>query len=232
MKQTINLTLSICFAMVAPAWLASASDATSKAAVPTSAVVPVGASAATTNLQPFNQTTYIPAGADLDSIQFEGIRAVKVATTRTVTTHKDSCENGFSEPSGSVYCASVKDGSPAPAFQVTYSYSAPPMTADEYGNTQFTFSVNLRPEELSPAAREAVFGRKIKRQEAAKLFGFTTARESAQRMVIDDANSVFCEGRYTDGAWNTQSGCQDKVTYKTVTVPSDYIAVKIDSVRE
>jgi hypothetical protein len=218
--------------MVASAWVAGASDAGSKtkaADAPTSAVVPGGVVAATTDLRPFTHTAYIPASADLSSIRFESVKAVKVATTRTVSTDKSYCDAGFSEPGGSLYCPSVRDGSSVPAFQVTYSFNGPPMSADEYGGTRFTFSVNMRPEELSPAVRQAISERKMSRQAGAKAFELSTSRGFVPRLVIDDANSVFCAGKYTDGAWGrNQTNCQDKVTYKTVAVPSDYVAVTVN----
>jgi hypothetical protein len=232
MAQMTNRALAICFAIVASAWVGAASDAGSKtkAASPsTVAVVPGGVVASTTDLQPFTHTAYIPASADLSSIKFESVKAVKVATTRVVSADESYCDAGFSEPGGSLYCPSVRDGSSAPAFQVTYSFSAPPMSADEYGSTQFTFSVNMRPEELSPAVRQAISERKMSRREGAKVFEFATTRGSVPRLVIDDANSVFCQGRYTDGAWGrSQTNCRDKVTYKTVAVPSDYVTVTVN----
>jgi hypothetical protein len=212
--------------------VAAASDAGSnaKAAVPsTAAVMRGGVVAATRDLQPFTHTAYIPASADLSSIKFESVKAVKVATTRVVSADKGYCETGFQEPGGSLYCPSVRDGSSVPAFQVTYSFNGPPMSADEYGGTRFTFSVNMRPEELSPAVRQAISERKMSRQAGAKAFELSTSRGSVPRLVIDDANSVFCQGRYTDGAWSrNQTSCQDKVTYKTVAVPSDYVAVTVN----
>jgi hypothetical protein len=103
------------------------------------------------------------------------------------------------------------------------------MPADEYGSTEFTFSVNMRPEELSPAIRQAISERKMNRREAAKVFEFATSRGLFPRLVIDDANSVFCQGRYSNGAWtHSQRSCQDKMTYKTVAVPSDYVAVTVN----
>ena len=220
--------------MVASAWVAAASDASSKtkaAGASTSAVVPGGVAvvAATKDLQPFTHTAYIPASADLSSIKFENVKAVKVATTRVVSADEGYCEAGFPEPGGSLYCPSVRDGFPMPAFQVTYSFNGPPMSADEYGGTQFTFSVNMRPEELNPAVRQAISERKMSRREAAKVFEFATSRGSVSRLVIDDANSIFCAGKYTDGSWGrSQTNCQDKVTYKTVAVPSDYVAVTVN----
>ncbi|MGP8246643.1 MAG: hypothetical protein ACLQVN_19250 [Bryobacteraceae bacterium] len=233
MDQSTNRAITICFAMIAAASLAAATDAARKpiaATASTLGTVPAGAADVTTNLQPFTHTAYIPAGADLSSIKFESIKAIKVATVRVSFADKRYCEaERFQEPGGSLYCPYVQDESPVPAYRVTYSFSGPPMAADEYGGTQFTFSVNMRPEDLSQAVRQAISERKMSRAAAAKAFALSTSRDFVQRMVIDERNSTLCDGTYTEGAWiRTKPGCEEKVTYKTVAVPSDYIAVKVD----
>jgi hypothetical protein len=218
--------------MIASASLAVASDSEGKSKADIAsilAIAPAGAVAATTNLEPFTHTAYIPAGADLSSIKFESVKATKVATARVSFANQRYCEAGFQEPGGSLYCPYVQDESPMPAYRVTYSFSGPPMASDEYGGTRFTFSVNMRPEDLSPAVRQAISERKLSRAAGAKFFELATARGLSQRVVIDEANSAFCDGRYTDGAWtHTKANCEEKVTYKTVAAPSDYIAVKVD----
>jgi hypothetical protein len=185
-----------------------------------------------TNLQPFTHIAYIPVGAALSSIRFESVKAVKVATTRTSTADKGYCEGGSQEPGGSMYCPYMQDVSTSvPAYQITYSFGAPPMASDEYGNTDFTFSVNMRPEDLSPAILQLISARKISRKTAAEYFKLTTSRGLVQRIVIDDEASGLCDGNFSDGVWtHTNPNCQDSVTYKTVTVPSDYIAAKVDGV--
>jgi len=232
MDQSASRPMAICLVMAASAFLATASDSEGQSKVAIAAtpgVARAGVAAASTDLQPFTRTTYIPAGADLSSIRFESIKATKVATARVSLANRRYCEPGFSEPGGSLYCPYVKDESPAPAYRVTYSYSGPPTASDEYAGTGFTFSVDLRLEDLSPAVRQAISGGKISRAEAATLFALTTARGSARRVVIDETHSTFCDGRYTDGAWTqTEANCVSKVSYKTVAAPSGYIAVKVD----
>ncbi len=226
MNQSANRSMAICFVMIASASLAAASSAEGKS---NAAIAPVAAAAATTNLEPFTHTAYIPAGADLSSIQFESVKAIKVATARMSAGDKGYCAAGSPEPGGSLYCPYVRDESPRAAYRVTYSFSGPAMASDEYGGTRFTFSVNLRPEDLGPATREALSERKMSRAAAAKLFAFATSRDLVPRVEIDEANSTFCEGRYTDGAWTqTNANCEEKVTYKTVRAPSGYIAVRVD----
>jgi hypothetical protein len=182
-----------------------------------------------TYLQPFTNIAEIPAGSDLSSIKLEGIKAVKVATRRTSITDKGYCEGGYREPGGSMYCPSTQDGSLAPAYQVTYSYNGPAIGSDEYGNTHFTFSVNVRPEDLDPMVRQAISAHKMSRITAAEDFKLTTYRDLVPQVVIDEANSVLCAGNYVDGLWTqTDRNCEEKVTYKTVAMPSGYIAVRVD----
>jgi hypothetical protein len=191
------------------------------------AAAPTGV--ATTHLQPFTNIAEIPAGSDVSSIRFEGIKLVKVATTRTSATDNRYCEDGYREPGGSMYCPSVQDGSLVPAYRITYSYSGPPLGSDEYGNTEFTFSVILRPEDLNPAVRQAIDAHKMSRATAAEDFKLSTYRGLVPQVAIDDANSVLCAGNYVDGLWtHTDRNCEDKVVFKTVAVPSGYITVRVD----
>jgi hypothetical protein len=205
----------MCLAMIASACLVTATG-------PTVAVE-------TKDLQPFTNIAYIPVGADLSSIKFESVKTVKVATKRTLTTDLDFCGQSYQEPGGSAYCPSSRDESPVPAFQVTYSFSGPPMGSDEYGNTRFRFSVYLRPDDLNPTVRQAISARKISRTSAAGFFKLTTSRGFVPQVSIDEQNSAFCAGYYIDGSWiHTDAKCQDKVVYKTVAVPSGYITVRVD----
>jgi hypothetical protein len=182
-----------------------------------------------TNLQPFTHVAYVPAGADLSSIRFDSIKAVKVASTRTTVQNYRYCLQTSQEPGGSMYCPYVQDSSPVPAYRVTYSYSAPPLASDEYSSTRFTFSVVLRPEDLDSSVLQTMSAGKIGRAAAAEGFKFTTSRDSVQEIVIDEANSSLCAGNYIDGVWAHSSPvCEDRVAYKTVTVPSDYFTVTVD----
>jgi len=185
----------------------------------------------TIHLQPFTNIAQVPVGSDLASIRFEGIKAVKVATTRTSIADQGYCEEGYREPGGSMYCPSVKDGTVVPAYRITYSYDGPAMGSDEYGNTHFTFSVTMRPEDLNPTVLQMVSARKMNRAAAAEDFKVTTSPGFVSQVVIDEANSAFCAGNYIDGLWtHTDRNCEDKVTFKTVAAPSDYITVRVDPV--
>ena len=140
----------------------------------------------------------IPAGSDLSSIRFEGIKLVK---------------------------------SLPPTYQITYSYNGPPLGGDEYGGTHLTFSVNVRPEDQNQNLREAVSARHMNRAATAEDFKLTTYRALVPRVVIDESNSTFCAGNYSDGLWTqTDRNCEERVFYKTVAVPSGYIAVRVDPV--
>jgi hypothetical protein len=117
-----------------------------------------------------------------------------------------------------------------PAYRISYSYNGPPMASDEYGDRYFTFSVYLHPDELSPAMRRTISAGHS-RADVAAFFKLTTSRDAVQRVAIDEPNSTFCDGSYMDGSWtHTNSKCEDRITYKTVTAPSSYITVKIDPV--
>ena len=71
---------------------------------------------------------------------------------------------------------------------------------------------------------------KISRNAAAELFEIRTVRGSTQQLVLDETNSILCEGYYVDGSWvHTNPRCEDSVTYRKVASPSPYITVKVES---
>lgn len=184
---------------------------------------------AITDLQPFTHIAYIPVGADLSSIKIEGLKAVKVATKRRFVTNTHYCEEIFAEPGGSMYCSRTTDGSPVPAYQVTYSFRGQPMASDEYGNNDFAFSVYFRPDELSPGLRRVLSTRSISRTAAEEFFQLTTSRDSIHQIVIDQATSTRCGGNYVDGNWTqTNLKCVDQVAFKTVAGAAAHITVKVD----
>ena len=179
---------------------------------------------------PFTHVARIPANADLASIQFRGAKHVSVPTKVRVIQDPSYCEElAFREPGGSMYCPYTKTEAPAPAYEVTYSYTANPLSSDEYGGRNFTFSVLFRLEELTSTTRNAISRGKISRAEAESLFDVTTSRTPERRAVIDMANSRFCSGNYVDGAWvHTNSHCQDDVKYRTVMAAPEYVTVRVD----
>ena len=182
-------------------------------------------------LRPFTRIAYIPAGSDLSSIRIESVKPVKVATRRSSTTNARDCEERLSEPGGSMYCPSTSVGWRVPAVQVTFSFMSHPMASDEFRGTYFTSSVYFRPDELSPGLRRALSSGKISRTTAAELFQITNSSDSVQQVVVDQANSTFCEGNYVDGDWiHTEPHCEDSVAYQVVTSASPYISVKVDPV--
>jgi secreted trypsin-like serine protease len=71
----------------------------------------------------------------------------------------------------------------------------------------------------------------VKRAELATYFHVAMSRLPVRGSVIDEANSSFCGGNYMDGNWiQNDPHCQEKVTYRTVTLPSDYIMVQVKPV--
>jgi hypothetical protein len=184
------------------------------------------------DLEPFTHVVVIPAGSDLASIRFQGVKSVTIPTRTRSTIEERYCgEAAFSEPGGSMYCplVLVQPEAFARAYQVTYSLEGLPLASDEYGDRHFTFSVYFRQEELGPAEREVLLRRKGGQADAAELFRLTPSRERVARRVIDEDHSTFCEGTYVDGAWaQTNPTCRDDVKFKTITAPSDCITVRID----
>lgn len=181
-------------------------------------------------LDPFTHVADIPEGSDVSSIRFEAVKLVKVATESKSTTDLSACEEAANiEPGGSMYCPSTQLQSPAPAYEVTYSYLGQPMGSDEYGNGHFTFSVYYRPDELSPTVWKKLSGHAMARADAAGFFELTTYRVPVHEVVIDEAASTFCDGNYVDGLWtHTDSRCEDGVHTKTIAALSSYVTVKID----
>jgi hypothetical protein len=215
----------------APAAAASPEAKRDKAASSAAATVPAkdGSAVEMTHLRPFANIAEIPVGSDLSSIRFERIKLVKVATRRTSRTDTGYCEEGYRELGGSMYCPSTQDRSLAPAYQITYSYNGPSIGGDEYGSAHFTFSVNVRPEDLNPTVRQTISEHKMSQTTAAEEFKLSTFRGLVPRVVIDDPASVLCTGYYVDGLWtHTDRNCEEKVSYKTVAMPSGYIVVRVD----
>lgn len=184
------------------------------------------------DLHPFTHFASIPADSDPASIKFKKVKATKVFTKRKSTMDSGYCQGlQFTDPGGSMYCPYVQDESPALAYEVTYSFTGQPLASDEYGNGNFTFAVYFHPEELPPALRQPIFNGKVKRAEMATYFNLTTSHLPVRTVAIDEANSSFCEGNYIDGNWiHNDPKCQDKVTFKTVAVPSDYITIQVEPV--
>ena len=196
----------------------------------TAAAAPAGAGETVelTDPRPFTHVAYIPTGADLSSIRFEGIHAVKVAVNRRQISGASDCEQPWSEPGGSMYCQHSEEGAYAPAYRVTYSYRGQPMASDEYGNTYFTFDVYFRPDEIGPELRRALSSGKIGRRVAAEFFALSTYRGSVQEVLVDIANSSFCDGSYVDGNWvHAETKCEDRIAYIDVASASPYIAVRV-----
>jgi hypothetical protein len=173
-----------------------------------------------------NNIAYVPIGTDLSSIRFETAKVLKVATTKTSMADRAYCES-VREPGGSMFCSAAQPEA-APAYRVTYSFQAPPMPSDETGGTRYTFSVYFRPEQLSPAIREAIAAHTFKQSEAESYFALKTYRSETAGAVVDESNSTFCELKDSDGLWMQKDPkCHNHVTYKTVTAPAKYITVQV-----
>lgn len=183
-------------------------------------------------LHPFTHFASIPAGSDLSSVKFESVKMVRVATQSKSVIDERGCEEATQrDPGGSIDCSYTEFQAPSPAYEVTYSYLGQPMAGDEYGTSHFTFSVYLRPDELSPAVQQALSENAMDKAAAARFFELNTSRDSVRQVRIDHSASKFCDGNFVDGSWmHTDSKCDDTISYKTITAPSSYITVKVDPV--
>jgi len=132
-------------------------------------------------------------------------------------------------PGNAADCIRTKYESRVPALKVTYWYKAPSTATEESGDAYYTFSVYFRTDEISPGLFREVSAGKVGRSGAAELFEISTSRPSIQQEVIDEANSTFCDGYYSDGGWvHTNTTCEDRVTYRQVASLSPYVSVKVD----
>jgi len=210
--------------------VALATPATSALSASTRSSVPANGhdAVAINGLASFTHTSEIPESADLASIRFESVRAVRIPTRTYSTTDADYCEAAsLRDPGGSIECPAVHRGAFTRAYQVTYSFEGPALASDEYGSRRNTFSVYFRPEEFSPEQRTAV--RQGGRAHLAEFFELTTSRELQSREVVDYNNSAFCDGTYVDGLWvHTSPGCQDSIRFKTITTSSGRVTARVE----
>jgi len=185
--------------------------------------------AQTEAIQPFTHVVQIPAGADLGAIRFEGMRLVKVPTRIRYTTDPDFCQElAFSDSAESMACPYAHPEALVQAYEATYSFVGQPLASDEYAGRNFTFSVYFRVDEVAPDVQKALAGRKLSRADIASYFDVSTYRETVSQVAIDNRQSRFCDTNFNDGAWtHTDTGCKDDIHYSEVTVPSDYITVKV-----
>jgi hypothetical protein len=178
--------------------------------------------------QVLSHLTHIPADSDVSSIRFEGIKKVKVAARTAAQSNQHYCEEAAGrEPGGSMFCPAEKSEAAVELYQVTYSYNGQPLPADESSARRFTFSVYFRPDELTAAERD-LFSHPTRMSDVAGSFVVKTARGVDQRVVLDEANSTFCDAVYVDGdRVQTDRSCESRLRYKTVKGSSDYIAVLV-----
>src|SRR5258707_11333014 len=111
-----------------------------------------------------------------------------------------------------MFCPFLQPESPVTAYEVTYSFKGEPLASDEYGNHNFTFQVDFKPEELPSTLQSAISSHKVNRAELASYFNVTTSRPLVHGSEIDEANSSFCPGHFVDIVWvENDPHCQDKV---------------------
>ena len=192
--------------------------------------IATGAARGEETLQPFTHVARIPADSDTGSIRFQKAKMVKIPTTIEYTMNPEYCkEIAFRDPGGSMFCPFARTGTPATAYELTFSVVGSPLASDEYGNRNFTFEVYFRPDELAPDVRQAISNGKRSQSDVAGSFKVSTSREPVRKIVVDEAESHFCAGNFLDGSWTTSDAkCKDQVNYKALAAPSDYISVRID----
>jgi hypothetical protein len=180
------------------------------------------------DLDPFTHVVRIPADAEQSSIRFEHVKLVKIPTKLKFAENARYCEQlAFRDPGGSLYCPYAAFEGTAPAYEITYSYEGPAMASDEFGGNHFTFHAYFRPEDFTAATRKMLLD-KAARSDLAAVFHLTSSRDPERRVVIDEVNSRFCEGNYVDGAWQRKDTlCNESIKHKTVTVPSEYVTIRI-----
>ncbi|HWY49467.1 MAG TPA: hypothetical protein VNX70_18915 [Bryobacteraceae bacterium] len=181
------------------------------------------------DLNPFTHFALIPATSNAQTIKLERVKATRLYTKLKSTMDPGYCGDlQFRDPGGSMYCPYTHYQSPAPAYEVTYSFTGQPLASDEYNNRYFTFWVYFRPEEMDPTVRTALSAGKMRRTELASYFKVTTSRQPFRGSIIDMANSDFCQ---TNHPWlHHDPKCQDKIIYKTVTMLPDSITVQVNAV--
>jgi len=217
-------SIAACFVTAALAFIPAVSAAANLDQETSSSVV---------ELTPFTHVAYIPADADLSSIRLKGIKAVKVASRRRSTTELHYCNEQrlMTEPGGSIYSPLTRDESAVPAYQVTYTFTAAPMASDEYGNTTFAFNVYFQADGLGSNLRKALTSKRVSPIDLSEYFQLTASRQPIDQLVIDQANSMTCDGDYVDGNWiRSNSSCQENITYKKAAIASPYITVRVDEV--
>jgi hypothetical protein len=128
----------------------------------------------TQDFEPFTHLARILADSGKDTIRFEGAKMVRVRTRIASRMDPAYCEAlAFRDPGGSMYCPAIKTGSPATAYEITYSYIGQPLASDEFGGRNFAFQVYFRPDELAPRLRQALTKKK-NRADLAEYFDVST----------------------------------------------------------
>jgi hypothetical protein len=184
-------------------------------------------------LNVFTHFVQIPASSNVSTIRFEAVKLIRVPTEIRYTMDADYCAELvlFREPGGSMRCPKVSTGALTTAYEVTYSYHGPALISDEYGLKYFLFRVYFRPDELASHVRTALSNRKLSRAERASYFTVRTSRDDVKKVVIDEAQSSFCDTTIQDDFWSrTDPNCRDRISYKNITIPSDYITVRVDPI--
>jgi hypothetical protein len=174
-------------------------------------------------INPFTRVAYVPFGTDLSTIKFDNVKAVKTDTEKVSTWDEYACRETVDGPSA--FCPSVNYDKPVPAYRITYYFET--ITPDDSGDIYSSIEFYLAPSELTPAltAKLAVL-KTLSKAERAKLFTLAFNQSPVQKDVVDEVNSKFCDGYYTDSGFTKYDDkCQDQLAYKTITTNPDDVTV-------
>jgi hypothetical protein len=179
----------------------------------------------------FSHIAYVPVDANRSTIRFEKARLILVPTGMRATSDARYCaEAAVRDPGGSSFCPSLAPESRVPAWEVTYSYTATAAAWDENGQARSEFAVLYRPEELAPQIQKALAERRRNRSEIAEYFALKTYRETLPKVVVNEAQSSFCDGNFVEGALvNNNSNCVANIALKTVASPSDWVTISVEA---
>ena len=224
----VTLGAALCGGLLSPSLRAEPLEKQSRAASS-----PVSLGVQVEDLHSFTRLAYIPASSDLKTIRFEKAKIVELPTKVTWTTDTEYCAELaiFRDPGGSMECPRRRTGSLTAAYAITYSYRGQELASDEFAIGHLVFQVYFRPDELGSTLRSALANRGLSRAEKASYFKVTTSRENVQQVLIDTGKSALCDTVLLDGVWiSAGPDCQERIEYKVITTPSDYIAVRVDPV--
>jgi hypothetical protein len=178
------------------------------------------------DLRPFTHYADIPAGFDTGSIRFEKVKRLELPIRIRFVPDPFACLDDASKD-----CQYKQAEFVATAYEVTYSYTGPPLASDEFGNRRFTFDVYFWDSELPAQLNQWLTSNKRNRADAGRYLAVKIYPEPMPRERIDDRQSSFCEGSFNNGLWiHSATKCEDRIVYAHTVPSSGYMTVRVDPV--